>query len=143
MVIVATIGAYIMNFSALSTRQTTDTYFREQAMLFAKSGTELALLVISGNDHSQNCIDEVHFQYPADCSKKNDNCYEVNVSIRYWYVGSFNACQAKNALMSEIQTVESNGTVLMDIFVKTPAIMYDDEGNATRYTFHRRTIQKP
>ncbi|RUM44723.1 MAG: type II secretion system protein [Hydrogenimonas sp.] len=131
MVLIAILLMLSLSLSSETTKQTGDLYLREQALLLAKSSTELALLAISGNDWSSNCIEQINLQYP-----QTDPIYDINMTLTY--LGNNLPCSTNHLLANNIQTTDSNGTVLIDTFVT-----YTDNASNETIRIHRRTIQKP
>ena len=81
-VLIATIAALSLSFSTFSTKQTSDLYLREQAELLLQSGTEFALLAISGHDivANNNCINTITAQYPQAGANA---LFDITVSLSY------------------------------------------------------------
>jgi hypothetical protein len=131
MVLVAVILMLSLSLSSETTKQTGDLYLREQALLLAKSSTELALLAISGHNNSVNCIEQINLQYP-----QTNPIYDINMTLTY--LGNNLPCNTNHLLANTIQTTDSNGTVLIDTFVS-----YSDADTNETIRIHRRTIQKP
>ncbi|WP_345980232.1 hypothetical protein [Sulfurimonas sp. HSL3-2] len=132
-VVLTTIMALTLNLTSQTTKQTTDLYLREQAILLAKSGAELALLAISGHDRgaggNTNCLGNVTAVYPAAATP----IFNINVDIRYIGLNCLNGFNYINA----ISTPESNGTVLMDVTVTSvPSVATEP------IRYFRRTLQK-
>lgn len=133
LLVMASIAALMVSMTALTTKRGVDLYFQEQAHLLAKSATEYALLAISGHSISAtgNCINAIDSSY--------DGIYDINTSISYFGNGFPTTPGACNMLSNSIQTDESNGTVIIDVYVTAPS----DETGAEQVRFHRRTMQKP
>jgi len=132
LVIIAGVMATMLNMSSLANKRTEDLYFTEQAQLLAKSATEFALLAISGHDRAGNdCVQAINSDYQG--------FFDINTTIRYIGLGAAGTCGA-NSYVNNINTVESNGTVLIDVYVTSVDAVLNI-GNTIRY--HRRTIQKP
>jgi hypothetical protein len=116
-------------------QRTTNTYINEQAQLLAKSATEYAVLRVSGFDRAAGCLPGFNAQYPDAINP----IFDINVTIQYFGFG--NGCAplfvAPYAIGS-IQTPESNGTMLIDVYVQDNANLHFSE--PIRY--HRRTLQK-
>ncbi len=132
LLVMATLMALMVSMTALTTKRGADLYFQEQAHLLAQSATEYALLAISGHSIAAtgNCINQINSTY--------DGIYNINTTIRYIGNG-FPAAPNCNMLTNTIQTPESNGTVLIDVYVTAPS----SETGAEPVRFHRRTMQKP
>ena len=136
LLIMATIGGLTISMTTQTTKRGTDLYFQEQAHLLAKSATEFALLAISGHHRAvtNNCVNTINSRYPA-----TNPIYDINTTIRY--IGFTNTGFGANCnrYIENIQTPESNGTVLIDVVVTTNATA----GLTEPVRFHRRTLQKP
>jgi hypothetical protein len=130
LLVMTTIMGLMVSMTSLTTKRSTDIYFQEQAHLLAKSATEFALLAISGYDRNSvpDCINQINSTY--------DNTYDINTSIRYFGNGFPAGCDTIN---NSIVTPESQGTVIIDVYVTTQ----DNVGLTEPVRFHRRTIQKP
>ncbi len=122
-VILASIMALSLSMTSQTTKQTTDLYLYEQAVLLSKSATEYALLQIAQNPPCT--ITNLNF---------DEGVYNINIDIRYVYFTPSPCANAVNDYF-EITTSESNGSVMMDVTVSTDA--------ATEpIRFFRRSIQK-
>lgn len=135
MVLVATLGTLALSLSSTTTKQTSDLYLREQAELLVQSATEYALLAISGHDFSANCLNTIHATYP---SAGADKLFDINISLYYIGNGLPVGCQTLTANLNNIDTNESNLTVMIDTIVSAA-----DGISAEPIRLHRRTIQKP
>lgn len=134
MVLVATIAALALTFSSFSTKQTTDLYLREQAELLLQSGTEFALLAISGHNINATgtCINTINTQY---IPKTGANpLFNIDITINYMGRGLPGGC---NILSNTVDTNDSNITVIIDTIVE------DNNISTEPIRLHRRTIQKP
>ena len=83
MVLIATLSALALSFSALNVKQTSDTYLREQAELLLQSSTEYALLAISAHDiaTNDNCLNTINAQYIP--STGATAIFDINISMHY------------------------------------------------------------
>jgi len=135
MVLVASIAALSLSFSTFSTKQTTDLYLREQAELLLQSGTEFALLAISGHNIAANgCLNAINSQYPQTNAAA---IFDINITINYMGNGLPAGC---NILSNTVDTNDSNVTVIIDTVVSTNT---DNNISTEPIRLHRRTIQKP
>ena len=121
-VILGTIGLLMMRFSSVTLRQTTDNYISLQGELYAKSATEFALQALESRDYAANgCINKIDI---------NTSLYEINMTFHYFFTDfNFTDCN-----WSKITTKESNGTVLINTYVKS---------KVDNIRFFRQTLQKP
>lgn len=131
MILVATLGALALSLSNLSTKQTSDLYLREQAELLAQSATEYALLAISGHDFTANCLNTINSTYTDGTT----TLFDINISLYYLGNGLHTSCQKFSN--NNIDTNDSNRTVIIDTFVT------DRNLSTEPIRIHRRTIQKP
>ncbi len=116
-----------LSMSTTTVKRTEDLFKKEQARLLARSATEYELLRISGYDFSGGCYSGENYTF---------NGIDVNTTIRYIGSGFPASCALPGA--NAIQTVDSNGTILIDVIVS-----YVDPGTAETIRYHRRTLQKP
>ena len=137
MLVMATILALMVMETSQTTKRGADVYFQEQAHMLAKSATEYALLAISGHDRIANndCVNQIRTSYPAV-----NPIYDINTTIRY--IGFNNAGFGANCnrYVGSIRTPESNGTVIIDVYVELDAAA---TSTSEALRFHRRTMQKP
>jgi len=128
-VVFATIMALTIRLSSQTTKQTTDIYLQEQAVLLTKSAAEYALLQISLNNSTADpcSVKNLHFQ---------QDFYDVNISILYSYVNPPASCNGYT--FATVTTNEQNGSVLLDI-----AVSVNDTNISTEpIRYFRRSIQK-
>lgn len=133
MLIMATIMGLMLSITAQTSKRGADLYFQEQAHMLAKSATEFALLAISGHDRTLNsCITRINSKYDD---------YDINTTIRHiGLAGLGGTCDGTDSYIDNILTPESNGTILIDVYVTLHAA---DVGITEDIRFHRRTMQKP
>ena len=134
-ILVASLGALALSFSSFTVKQTSDVYLREQADLLLQSGTEFALLAISGHDiHATgDCVNAINGHFPDNVSPM----FDINISISYLGNGLPNGC---HLLANNVDTNDSNVTVIIDTIVSTNS---DNNISSEPIRLHRRTIQKP
>ena len=132
-VLVATIAALALSFSTFSTKQTSDLFLREQAELLVQSGTEFALLAISGHDinTTNGCLNAINAQQPQAGAAA---IFDIDITINYMGSGLPARC---NILSNTVATSDSNITVIID------TIVTDHNLSTEPIRLHRRTIQKP
>jgi len=133
MMLVATIAALALTFSSFATKQTSDLYLREQAELLLQSGTEFALLAISGHqiNAANGCLNTINSQYPNAATP----LFDINVSISY--IGNNLPAGCTILGNNALATPDSNVTVIIDTIVE------DHNLSTEPIRLHRRTIQKP
>ena len=130
MVIMATLMLYMLNASAETTERTTNEYVNEQGQLLAKSAVEYALLRVSGHNRAAGCLDGFTATFP-----EGTPLFNITVNIAYHGLG--NTCTG-NGTVGAINTAESVGTMLIDVYVESSSTLKLNE--TVRY--HRRTLQK-
>ena len=134
LVVIATLSMIALSLSTQSAKQTTDDYLKVQAELLAKSGTEFALLAMSGHDYSTNCLNSIDIKYPINTANYT---HDINITIHYIGNGLPPGCNTY-ANANNIATADSNRTVIIDTVVTTNPIIATEP-----IRLHRRTIQKP
>lgn len=135
MVLVATLGALSLSLSTSSVKQTSDIYLREQAELLVQSATEYALLAISGHNFNTNCLNIIHATYPTNGA---DKLFDINISLYYMGNNLPTGCQTLTGNLNNIDTNDSNLTVIIDTIVTSSSDI-----SLEPIRIHRRTIQKP
>ena len=134
MILVATLGALALSLSNLSSKQTSDLYLREQAELLAQSATEYALLAISGHDFTANCLNTITSTYTDGTT----TLFDINISLYYLGNGLPANCNTLTNTLNNIDTNDSNLTVILDTIVSSASGISSEP-----IRIHRRTIQKP
>jgi len=146
-VLMATVAIFVMNLSGKIIKSTTAQYQHEQALLYAKSYTEYAILAITGNDRSSNCLRDIGGTIKTDSTSpitvSNGNGYRIRVRISY--IGNsteLNTCKTQAAvrvLSDTVTTIKTPLSVIIDAYVD-----YKDPDNPSGpwMTVHRRTVQK-
>ena len=124
-VILTSIMALSISLTSQTTKRTTDIYIHEQAILLSKSASEYALLQISQNPPCS--IPSISF---------TDEYYNIEVNLSYIYTDP-SPCALANKYF-DINTSESNGSVLMDVAVSVT----DTNITSEPIRYFRRSIQK-
>jgi len=132
MILIATLLTYMLSSTAETAKRTTNSYLNEQAQLLAKSAVEYAILEVSGVNRAAGCLRSITSTYPNTGATA---VFDINVTINYYGLGA--AC-AGMGTAGDIQTAESNGTMLIDVYVSDNVAL--DLTEPIRY--HRRTLQK-
>lgn len=132
LILIATISALSISLSTQSVKQTSDIFLKNQAELLLRSGTEFALLAMSGHDYSANCLNEVNIRYPDSTE------YTHDINITLGYIGSGLPATCNQILDNNLDTDESNRTVIIDTVVTSNPTLSTEP-----IRLHRRTIQKP
>lgn len=130
LVLVATIGMFSLNTSAVTAKQTTDIFLREQAELLAQSATEVAILNLLQRNFSTDCPitagNEIIVNQPFPDAA--NTLFNVTVRVDRLF-GTIGTCVG-----SAISTPGSVGTVILDTVVQS--------ATPIPVRVHRRTIQK-
>jgi type II secretory pathway pseudopilin PulG len=135
MILVATLGALALSLSTSSVKQTSDLYLREQAELLALSATEYALLAISAHDFTANCLNTINSTYTQDGTT---TLFDINITLYYLGNGLPANCSTLTNNLTNIDTNDSNRTVIIDTIVSSANGITSEP-----IRYHRRTIQKP
>lgn len=135
MILVATIGALALSLASVTVKQTSDVYLKEQAELLSQSATEYALLAISAHDFSANCLNSINSSYTPDGAT---TLFDINISLYYLGAGLPLNCSTLTSTLSNIDTNDSNLTVMIDTIVSSTSNVSSEP-----IRIHRRTLQKP
>jgi len=151
-VLLATIGTFILSTAAKTVKSTTYQFQQEQAALYAKSYTELAIMYATANpaDSGGNCAEDITGVIGVDPS--NGNGYQVQTEIAY--IGNGIQCADAAKILND-QTVSivmaaapynPSGLIYMivDVFVRYKDVdqVAAHGANAPWMTYHKRTLQK-
>ncbi|WP_024955394.1 hypothetical protein [Sulfurospirillum arcachonense] len=135
LILVATISTLALVLSTQSAKQTTDIFLKAQAELLLRSGTEYAMLAMSGTNYNVTCLNNVNIRYPV---ADGNYTHDINISIQYLLTNNpGGVCNVFNGAPN-IDTNESNRTVIIDTVVQTNPNLTTEP-----IRMHRRTIQKP
>jgi len=130
-ILMATVAMLTMSVSGKIVKETTAQYQREQAILLANSYTEYAVMAVTANDRTVNCLKTINGTY---------NGYRARIQIAY--IGTaieINNCPNVRKLGIVTAGNRSPLTIIIDAYIN-----YDDLDNPTgpNITYHRRTVQK-
>ena len=121
-VILSVIGLLMLNFSSVTLVNTENNYLDAQANLYAKSANEFAIAALESRDFANDgCINKIDI---------NTSLYEINMTFHYFLTD----CSNCDANCSVITTKESNGTVMINTYVKS---------KVDNIRYFRQTLQKP
>jgi len=140
-VMMATVAVLVMNMTGKITKETTAQFQKEQAILLAKSYTELAIMAVTAHDRSSNCMENIDSINILGTSSHSGEGYRVRTRISY--IGGNNEnlgnCATTRVHSHDVKTPESSLNIIVDVYVE-----YKDLDNSTaKYiTYHRRTLQK-
>ncbi len=128
-VIMATIGVFVMSLSGKAVKSTTMQYQHDQAELYAKSYTEYAILAVTGDDRSSSCLNDIHITLGN---------YQIRTHISYIANGNeVDVSKCNSVLSSSVKRKDTPLTIIVDSYVD----YLDLDSNQYR-TVYRRTVQK-
>ncbi len=138
--IMGAISAMILGVSNRTVHATTAQYQKEQAVLLARSYTELAMLYIIHYDRetNQDCIKKIS----ADFGDPN-NLYHIETNIQY--IGNSELlpnCSeniTKDWNVTNPSDFDKAVSIIIDIFITYKSF---DDLSDRNITFYRRTVQK-
>ena len=140
MLLMASVGAFVMSISGKIVQETTAQYQKEQAVLLAKSYTELAIMAVMSNDRSGTgqCISDITGVIGAAGASTNGEGYKVETRISF--IGpdaDINNCAGTRQLGNPAVSDDLN--IIVDVYVR-----YKDINHPTSpwVSYHRRTLQK-
>ena len=141
-VLMATVAAFVMNLSGKMVKETTTQYKKEQAILFAKSYTEFAIMAAT----AQNCIQNI--QADIGAAPLVGDGYHIEVQAQY--IGNDLAALPNcNTVGNAIVNAPSRGAILLlDTYVhyRDPAdpnaLAGVNWANNRGLVYHRRTLQR-
>ena len=148
-IVMAALTALVMSLTGKITKETTDQYRKEQAILYAKSYTELAIMAAGAND----CLEEINANTTTPTKVIAGEGYGIVVAIKH--IGGDTACPTASQLDSgtNILYAPSRGSsILVDVRVRYKDLDEVDAvlnagGTITASsppwrTYFRRTIQR-
>ncbi len=137
-VLMATVAIFVMSLSGKIVKTTTTQYQHAQAELYAKSYTEYAILAVTGNDRSTDCLETINGTI-GDYS--GGNGYQIRTHIAYIVNGAevdTSNCSNTRVLSTGVTRQDTPLTIIIDAYVD-----YKDPDNTVqKFTVHRRTVQK-
>ena len=138
--IMASVGAFVMNLSGKMVQETQAQYRKEQAILYAKSYTEYAILAAT----AQTCIQNITANVDGDANQvKAGQGYRVHVHLEY--LGANSTCANK---IGTTNLTNPDTAILIDTYVRyrdptSPAAIAGSAWSADPgVTYHRRTLQR-
>lgn len=138
-VLMATVAIFVMNLSGKIVKSTVNQYQHEQAELYAKSYSEYAILAVTGNDRSVDCVENI--SGTIGTSPTTGDGYRVRTRIAYITNGTVDVsnCSATRVLSTGVTESSTPLTIIVDAYVdfKDP-----DNSAGPWMTVHRRTVQK-
>jgi len=146
MLLMATVSLLILNISAKTVKATTMQYKQEQAILYAKSYTELAIMYATANDAQSgtNCAQDINGIIGSNVNHGDGYKIETRIS----YIGNALVCSSTRILNDQSVpiTTPSELQIIVDVYVsyRDPDVIaaWGSTTNVPWLTYHRRTLQK-
>lgn len=140
-VVMSTVAMLVMDLSSKGVKATTTQYQRAQAMLYAKSYTEYAILAVTGNDRNANCLHTIN----GTIGDINQGGYAIRTHIAY--IGPLSEIEGcgntagtgLRQLSTNVSTLSTPLTLIIDAYVDYKDL---DNTDGPELTVHRRTVQK-
>lgn len=135
--------AVVISLTGETNKRTDDLYLHEQAIFLTRSATEYAMLAVSGHNYrpvaqggTNDCINQINATYPTAVNPM----FNINITLRYIGLGQVNPANDAACVdfIKDIDTSESNGSILMDVTVTSDPSL----GLTEPIRYHRRTLQK-
>ena len=142
--LMATVSALIVNISAKTVKTTTMQYRHEQAILYAKSYTELAIMFATANDarSGTNCAENINGSIGNDPSIGNG--YNIQTTIAYIGTATSPLVCSAGSILDNTTVIRPNQLqIIVDVYVRylDPSVLAM-AGSAPWITYHKRTLQK-
>ena len=141
--LMGSVASFVMSISGKIVQETTSMYQKEQAVLLAKSYTELAIMTVMSNDRnsSSKCISDITGVIGAAGSSTNGEGY--NVETRIAFIGlttDISSCAGVRQLGNP--SVSDDLNIIVDVYVRYKDINSPIPASSPWVTYHRRTLQK-
>ena len=134
-VLMAAVGAFIVSISGKVVQSTSAQYQQEQAILYAKSYTEYAILAVMGSDRS-TCLTTIDGRIGANPAIGQG--YNVTTNISYIVSDAEQgACTQLNS--ADLTTTSTPLSIIVDVYVRYKNL---EDTAGPWVTVHRRSIQK-
>lgn len=142
--LMASVAFYVMSLSGKIVKETTVQYKKEQAVLLAKSYTELAIMTVTANDRNATgqCITDINANVGSNDPESSGIGYRVTVHIGYIGAESdINTC-AGTSIFDHPSDGNNDLNIIVDVYVSYKDIIQGDIAASPWITYHRRTLQK-
>ena len=141
--LMATVSALIINISAKTVKSTTMQYRHEQAILYAKSYTELAIMYATANDarSGTNCAENINGSIGNNPSIGNG--YNIQTTIAYIGTATSPLVCSAGSILDNTVLRPNQLQIIVDVYVRylDPSVLAIT-GSAPWITYHKRTLQK-
>ena len=145
-VLMSSVALLIMTMSGKLVKETTAQFQREQAILLANSYTEYAIMAVTANDRTVNCLRTINGTMGDATMANPNNGYRIRTHIAY--IGIDNAAAVDDVISNCANTrrlgaVPTGSDTPLTIIVDAYVDYHDlDTPGAPNITYHRRTVQK-
>ncbi len=143
-ILMASVAGFVMNLSGKIVQESTALYQKEQAVLFAKSYTELAIMAVMSNDRNSTgiCVSDIEAINVIPAGATEGSAQGYNVETRIAFIGpnaDIGSCDGTRQLGNPVTASSDELNIIVDVYVK-----YKDLNNPSGndITYHRRTLQK-
>lgn len=140
--ILATVAMVVLNMTSSTVQNTTMQYRQEQAALYAKSYTELAIMAVTDYNRTANvnCVETINSNIPNLASYNDGSGYQTTVNI--YYIGNNLPCTAARVLngATVIPTVPAGSAPY--VIIDTDVRYIDTSTSLNPIVYHKRTLQK-
>ncbi len=151
MLLMASVGAFVMSISGKIVQETTAQYQKVQAVLLAKSYTELAIMAVMSNDRKSTveCINDITGVIGAAGASTNGEGYKVETYISF--IGpdaDISPCDNSRELGNpKVSTPPDPDdpddlNIIVDVYVRYKDINHPTPSTSPWMSYHRRTLQK-
>ncbi len=145
--LMASVATFVMNLSGKIVQETTSQYQKEQAVLYAKSYTELAIMTVMSNDRNGTgkCIANIKAVNVIPVGADSTIAQGYNVETRIAFIGpnaDIQSCFNLRELDNPVTATSNDLNIIVDVYVRYKDISHPDPTNAPFVTYHRRTLQK-
>jgi len=132
-VLMSTVALFVSSLSGKMLQETTAQYQQEQAILLANSYTEYAIMAVTANNRTVNCLQTINGTFGTA-----PNSYRARIQISY--IGTnleIGNCPATRQLSTLSVSNRAPLSIIIDAYID-----YNDVNSGVPCTYHRRSIQK-
>ena len=145
--LMSSVATFVMNLSGKIVQETTSQYQKEQAVLYAKSYTELAIMTVMSNDRNGTgvCISDIEAVKVIPVGADSAIAQGYNVETRIAFIGSntdIQSCFDIRELDNPVTAASDDLNIIVDVYVRYKDISHPTPASAPFITYHRRTLQK-
>jgi len=144
-VAMSVISMFVLSTASKTIKMTTDQYRKEQAMFYAKSYTEYAIMAVSADARVNNCVRNINARIDGGAGA---NSTGYNVRIRIFYIADNRVappiCAANRVLSQavEMAIAPNQRQTPLNIIVDAYVDYRDLNDMGHQHTYHRRSLQK-